>query len=672
MIRLRFAALFLLAAQLVAYAENTKKMSNMDILRNAAVFGMCQEPRDVEDIEQLADTGVDVVVRGISCAWNASPDEARQRMEARRKLAELARRKGILFCTMITGSAIYPKKLPEGKTIEDWCSRDAHGNVIKTRSWHQGCLNNPEFRQYTKDIGRAAIDGGADGIHYDEAYSRWFWMRPIPCFCDCCCRELVEYLRERVPGDELEAKYGIERLDGLRYRDYLAKNGCADEPFRSPLHDQWWLMQLDTTFRYEKEIVDDAKAYAKEKYGKEIVVNSNPYQLCVLNAAMTMETAVYDFVNIGTGLGISVRSGGRPRGLRYAPHLVSYMPQYRMASAHSRGKPVVLFLDIQRTPDTISQLPAEQVDKFMHWLLAEAYASGCFFAAHHTFSNYLGPVESQIRYGQFFKRNRRYTVGTRQVANVAVLYSFPSQIWEAYPCNWNRKSEDAIHSRQYYGVCQAMQDANLQYETLFLGDGEIFDEVPRADLSEYEVMIVPACFSMTDKQLQWLADYAARGAKLVVVPPAANVDGKRRKRTGNTFECSVIDADFEAFLGRQHPDARLKLVETLVEEFGLTPLCDVLDPAANVQLTCRLSRDGAAYIVHVINCQFAFHEGFKTVARFPLELQLPKGFDARKVSARSLSADNGSGPDLTFRSLAPDRVVVTVPASDVHCMLVFE
>ncbi|MCX7681407.1 MAG: sugar phosphate isomerase/epimerase, partial [Anaerolineae bacterium] len=108
-------------------------------LAEARIFGMCQPPERPGDIEALAQMGVDVVVRGISCAWDADPAQARARMESVSELARLARERGITFCTMITSSAIYPNIVPPGK-LEEWASRDAAGHVIPTASWNQGCL----------------------------------------------------------------------------------------------------------------------------------------------------------------------------------------------------------------------------------------------------------------------------------------------------------------------------------------------------------------------------------------------------------------------------------------------------------------------------------------------------------------------------------------------------
>lgn len=669
--------LLLAGGMLMSVPTDAAEPSNYDILKDAVVFGMCQEPRTPEDIEALAGMGVDVVVRGISCAWHATPEESRKRMASKLALRDLARKRGICFCTMITSAAIYADKQGADK-LEAWASRDSKGQVIKTGSWNQGCLNDPEYRNYVKQIARAVIDGGADGIHYDEAYSRWFWMRPIPCFCDDCCAELREFIRQHHGAEKARALWGIEDLERFHYRDYLAKNGHADKPYQSPLHNVWWEMQMDSTYRYETEIVQDAKQYGIEKYGREIVVNSNPYQIATLSAAMTMESAVYDFVNIGTGFGMSFRDNGW-KGARILPPRLSYVPQYKMARAHAQGKPVDMFLDIQRVPEHIQDLPPEQVDNVMQWLFAEAYASGCFFAAHHRFSQYDGPIASQQRYGSFYKRHRRLFVGSNQVANIGVAFSYPSQVWDMYAMHWDRDSGLPAHSLQYSGVCQALTDANLQYRTLFFGDGDLFPaSPPEEDLDRCQVIVLPCCYAMTAAGIAAIEGYLSRGGTVLIIGDLATRDEHNEARAGPPVlgpESRVrsLDCDFEAYLSGRHVDTAAALCQALVGDIGVTPLADLPDISANIQAHCRISADAKSYVIHLINRDFAERKGFTPARDVTVEFALPAGFSAQDACA--LIGPDYEGGELVpaeMREIGPGRMAVVVPEISVFRAVVIE
>lgn len=645
-------------------------------LAEAKVFGMCQQPQTAADIEALARMGVDVVVRGISCAWYADPAQARARMEGVAELARLARQHGIIFCTMITSSAIVSDIVPPGK-LEEWASRDAAGRIIPTASWHQGCLNNPEYRAFVRDIGRAVIDGGADGIHYDESYSRWFWMRPIPCFCDACCAELRSWLKQRYDAATLRQRWGIDDLASFNYRSYLAEHGWADQPWRSPLHDEWWLMQLHSTLRWEKWIVDDNKAYARERYGRELVTNANQYMLPNLSAVLTGESRIYDFVNIGTGLSLEYRDGSAGRSLRISPTEGSFIPLYRMGRAHAPDKPVVVFLDIQEHPQHLAALPPRQEGLYMQWLFAEAHLSGCFFAAHHRFSFYEAPLEPQAAAGQFFKRHAAWYKGSRPVADIAVLFSFPSQIWDMYADHWARGPDLPSHSRQYYGACQALLRANLQFDTVFIGDGDIFPgTLEAADLRPYEVVIAPGVYAANEAELKALGEYVAGGGRLVITGPFAERDGMHRPREGRAVDVFankpgvvVLPDNLEPAIGPGHADREARLIHAIVERLGHQPRVLLASPEAKLQVHLRRPARGNELLVDLINTDFDWRRGFRPAPATHLWLRLGRNFHPR--SARLFTISQPQGDQIPVRQEG-EVTVLDLPGVESYALVVLE
>lgn len=641
-------------------------------LSEARIFGMCQEPRSPADIQALSALGCDVIVRGISCAWHASPEQARQRMAAKAHLLQLSRQRGITFCTMITSSALFPEIVPPGK-LEEWASRDAHGGIIPTSRWHQGCLNNPEFRQFIRDIGRAVIDAGADGIHYDESYSRWFWMRPIPCFCDHCCAELRRWLKEHFSAPELKQRWGIDDVDRFDYRRYLQTRGLAEEPWRSPLHDQWWLMQLHSTYRWERWIVEDNKRYARTQYGRDLVTNANQYNLATLSAVLTMESQVYDFVNIGTGLRLSYRDGGVSRGLTVAPGAASYVPMYRMARAHAGGKPVALFLDIQHHPEQLAALSPKHEALYMQWLFAEAHLTGCFFAAHYRFSNYEAPLQPQLHAAQFIKSHPDWFKGTTPIARIAVLFSYPSQIWDMYGSSWSGAEEFICHSREYYGVCQALIRANIQWDTVFIGDGDIFPKTLSAhELRRYRIVIVPAMYCANDAEVEALAAYARAGGKLLVIGPFAVYDGRHEKRVRplptELRQAVRLDARFEPAISPDHAELELTLISTLLDRLGFEPAVAVEDPAARLQVHLRQPARGDGVLIDLLNCDFSWQRGFRPSPATRMAIRLPAPVP-RRARLYTFSQPEGMPVEATARG---STVIVQVPEVENYALLCLE
>ena len=694
MIRLAPSAVL---ALLLAAAPSARADTNMNILRHAKVYAICQPGNSEEDVRALRDMGVDVVVRGVHGVWNQSPEQGRLGQQSRAPLMALSHDLGLCFLTMITSAAIYPSDVPPGK-YEAYVARDALNRMIPVGNWHQGCLNNPEYRAYVKSIARAVIDGGADGIHFDESYGKYYWMKPLPGFCDHCGAQFREYLRAKYPPAALKDRFGIADIGGFNYRDYLKTRGLSEKPWDSPLHNDWWLFQLEATARYEKEIVEDAKAYARTKYGRDLVTNANQYHLETLCPVIAAESAIYDQVNIGTGWQIDCRSEA-PGGSRLClPPDLSYVPMYRMAHALTPDKPVSMFLDIQQPPDFFSALPPDQQGRLLEWLCAEAYASHCFQALHYRFSQWEGPRADLKRCGRFFAEHYDpYYANTQPEGRIGVLFALASYTWDMVPMYWTGKGP--AHCREYYGVCQALVDANLQFDTVVLGEGRLFpDEQPKR-LRDFDVLIAPSAYGLTDANLAALADYVGSGGKLIRSGPLGIVDGENRVRDNvppelKSGNLGIYDlrADYEAYLGTKDPGPRVDLSELLVGKVGEIPTVASRDLGANLQLQVRRSPTRDALLIDVINRDYAPGRGFRPAGPTDILLTLPADYGLKGKIVRALTPDPGvpegqlTCVPLTFSLRTPMRpgiagpmtigrratVKIHLPKVDVYTLVVIE
>jgi hypothetical protein len=678
-------------------AQPAEAKPNLDILRDAKVFAICQPGNTPEDVRALREMGVDVVVRGVHGAWHQSPDGARAGQQSKLPLMDLSHELGLCFATMITSAAIYPEDVPAGK-YETWVTRDARNQMLPVGNWHQGCLSNPEYREYVKTMARAVSDGGADGIHYDESYAKYCWMNPLPGFCDHCCAQFRDYLRGKHDAQTLRARFGIDDIEGFLYRDYLAAKSLADKPWESPLHDDWWLFQLDATLRYEREIVDDSKAYARDKYARDLVTNANQYDITTLCAVLAGESAVYDHVNIGTGFGIEARADGALRHRTLLPPDASFVPMYRMARAATPDKKVCMFLDIQQAPDFFAALPPEQQDRLMEWLCAEAYASGCYHALHYRFSQWEGPREALQRCGRFFADNHdRYFAKAQAEARIGVLFSNASYVWDMYPTRWTLQGP--AHCREYYGLCQALLDSNLQFGTVFLGDGRFLPEEKPAGLSNYDILIAPSAYALTDANLSALAGYVMAGGVLVRSGPFGTADENRQPRATLPMGLAVGDprvyalrADYEAYIVTNDPETRVSLAQLLVGQLGHEPATASRDLAVNLQMHLRRATDRSALFLDILNRDYQPGRGFRAAGQTAVDLTLPSDFGLRGKTVRALSPDpNGPQGELTWTPLTIARrtplregmagpmsiggrhtIRITLPRTDVYTLVVIE
>lgn len=643
--------------------------------KNAIVFAMAEIGETMDDVNNLAVMGVQVVVRGVSNGWQATPKAMRQRTEKIRNLAEAARQKGILWSSMITSSAVFPDIVPE-ESVEPYAARDAHGRLIPTETWHQGCLNNPKWREFVKAVARATMDGGVFAIHYDESYSRWFWMRPMPCYCDHCIAQFREFLKaegQAVPFDN--------------YRAYLQANGFADRPWRSPFGMDYWRFLIYSTLEREREVLDDARHYAKERYGRPFYANANQYDLGTLSALLLGECNLYDFVSIGTGLDLRFRKGKRWQHVKRLPPDYTSLPHYLVAKAAAPDKPVTMFLDIlHEEPDFSAVLPLEGKEQLMAFFVGEALAGGGSFALHYRFWNYRGPLNALKRLGQFQRRYepllRTKPSGDWSKANsprIGVLFSFASYIGDMPAMHWG-EMELPAHALSVYGLCTTLLHLNLPFEVLLLGEGKVFpyDRVSSSSgfrlptpafAKEFPLLVVPTAYALSDANLAFLRRYVQAGGLLLILGQFAKSDERFRQRTDDPTKgwarTERWDEDWEVTLSGDDPSLALRLLKRL-EEFGFAPMAVSLTEEPTIWAVPRKAED--AWVLHLLHRRFDPKQGWAESGDLRLLVRLPKG----ETKIEALSPEWEGAISVSILERKGDYALLQIPSFRVWQMLVFQ
>ena len=67
-------------------------------------------------------------------------------------------------------------------------------------------------------------------------------------------------------------------LDTFHYGEYLKKHECTF-PEQAPFYREYWEFQVRQVRRYFGELADHARKYAREKYGRELLVSGNFYNM---------------------------------------------------------------------------------------------------------------------------------------------------------------------------------------------------------------------------------------------------------------------------------------------------------------------------------------------------------------------------------------------------------
>ncbi len=305
--------------------------------------------------------------------------------------------------------ALYPDEngLDEA-TFLDYATRGPDGEIVPVAGWFHVALHNPAVREYIKGFVHRQIDAGADGIWFDEIEGIYGWMHEgyddyaIRAFADYLHRVCVEERGWAQDDPRFRTELGIDlaRCGGdiraFDYRQWLAETpgpdgaplaadpwaGAWDAPWDSanPLYRLWghaWRPdpRLADTFQarsvreFWAEFVRDAREYARERYGRELVVTCNengtprPY---------------VDFQQPHDGALPQVRADGRlDTSYRALPWLDERL---RLAEDVTPGKPVVQFVDWPGETDRLVALSREDTLAFLYTYIPEAYAAGALFA----------------------------------------------------------------------------------------------------------------------------------------------------------------------------------------------------------------------------------------------------------------------------------------------------
>jgi hypothetical protein len=543
----------------------------------------------------------------------------------------------------------------------DYACRTADGQTLREKGlpFAHACINNATFRDFFQGRLQTIVDSGADGVHIDELPTRYFTQHEG--YCEACMAGLRDFLASKYTAADLQSRYGIADIQAFDFREYLAAEGNLETPPRSPLHKEWWLFQLANLAQVEREVFAFCKSYASQQ-GRTFIVNSNAYEP-EREPKHIVEMTLTDYASIGTGMTIDLRQAGQVVSTLRIPPSYSYIPVYRLAQAVMPGKPVSLFIDGPGGAETMQGLATQQQKDIVRWLFAEAYAAGARFHVPYPSVGYYGPLEECQQYAQFVGQGRPLYMGTTHLAEVGVLFSYASQIWDYWAGADNAVSS---HRHQWYGLAQALTDLSIQYDVLFAPDGQVLpDHLALDDLLRYPTLVVPWAYALNDAQIGLLADYAQRGGHLVILGDLGNYQENKDprevaiapnlERLGATI---LPNLDLETYLNEPQGGAATGI---LTEVEALFPTRQVV--LSDDSVTAQLYQSDQALYVHLVNKALG-ESGFQSRRDLQVQVALPAGFQAAS-QATYLSPEEATPTTLSLVQQG-DVVEVTIPLLEVY------
>jgi N-acetylglucosamine-6-sulfatase len=635
-----------------------------------------------DNMTRVEEFDVDVLVRGFLLFLNSSdawlsdygPRLEQCQDEGRQFLV------GLQAAVLVEDAKDLPRLSPDDpalaypmEAIPAWeefaCQTPPGATLLEAQGqgFAHACLNNPAFREFLKDKLRAVIDSGADGIHIDELQTRYFAQQEG--YCDACLDGFRDYLAARYSPAELQEKYNIASIASFDFRQRLADEGNLDTPPESPLHGEWWLFQLTSLKQAEAELVTFCKSVAREeRTSGEFLVNANSYEP-EQNPDRALEMTLTDFATIGTGMTIRLRKAGRFVSESRTPPAYSYLPLYRMAQGLTPDKPVTLFIDGPGGTNTMNALPQQQQRDIIRWMFAEAYAAGARFHIPYPSLDYYAPLEDCQQYVRFIRDNRKMYEGVEPLAEVGVLFSYASEIWDYWV---QAASREPNHNRQYYGLAQALTDTSVQYDAVFAPDGNVIeDNLTLDDLMVHPRVIVPWAYALSDRHVQLLQEYASSGKELILIGDFATFDEERNPRATDAAAtlagagAAILPGpDFEAYLADPQGTQAAH-----VQDFLASLVPDRLVTSSNSSVTVQLNRNGNTMYCHLINKERS-DSGFRTQSSFQVTISPPSDLSssATHVIYRSPDIDGGAPARLPIVR-QNGSLQVTVPELQIYGVL---
>jgi hypothetical protein len=358
---------------------------------------------------------------------------------------------GIVFIGGTTTTVLFHDEFPNAAQFNSVVSCNAQGQPVvrgaAPSNYYRGSLASPAYRQYIIGIGEIQIDGGVDGLFFDEVSGSYqgLTFNNNEGFDDADVSDFGGFLCAKYPSltpAQWQSQFGVVAADNLNcsaspalrgrtfnYRGYLARNGWGTNPLTSsnPLAAEWGVVGEDPyngTFTstylnlvYWQDIVLTLRNYARQKYGREIYITSNgTYPFVDFQAV-----GLFDYNSNGPGGSdqdfCPLTASGDLDGAKSLLPSFLYLEQLS-ASVDRRSVLVSAFIDWPTGPmSRYLSLPTSEQQDYWRMYLPEAYAAGVRFAMH-LLDTVGDPTATQLGLMPFFEQ----TTAFYKMPAHAVLY----------------------------------------------------------------------------------------------------------------------------------------------------------------------------------------------------------------------------------------------------------
>ena len=394
-------------------------------------------------------------------------------IELAKKLSPLLHENGIKMGTYVGSSIGYETFLVEMPEAKEWLVPDYLGQpVIYGNEYfrRRPYFAHPGYEKYIKKVINIAINEiGTDLMNFDNPANQ---AVPAVFHHPLAIKEFREFLKNKYSPERLKERIGFSDVSKIVPPAF--PNPEAFQTFDDPVTQEW----ID--FRCQK-LADHYKEMANYIHGlnPEVAIEINPHGITGANRAW--ESSV-DFPRLLANTEVFCCEDGNDASVTENGILVSNIRSYKVG----------------RTCNNI---------------VSNAVGDSPVMAAETMSYNRLltSPGNSLKKYVTFYHNQFEHYGNTRNIADVAILRSFPSMAYSNYNTH-----QSVILFEQVLIQCKIPFDI-------------IFDDNLK-DLSKYSVLILANQECLGDDQLELIREFVRKGGGLVATENSSLYDEWRRNR----------------------------------------------------------------------------------------------------------------------------------------------
>lgn len=430
----------------------------------------------------------------------------------------------------------YENGTPIANPVEEAASRDPWGRIVtldipaeEYRGLMTGIvllsINNPHYFRYLKRMAELLVDSGVDSINVEV-----WWAWPMTLGAGSCSGDYSnsskamfrEYLRQKYSQAELRDLLQSRDPATFDIAQYLLEKGylSTETAYRSyddVIWREYLFFQAESSSQRIRELVQHAKDYSLSKYGREVAVRMTQF---------LDYPCVYNHLSSADMLGIEQLIDPSPTlgsfGLYWNEKQMSSWLTQHLASG---GKPVAGFPGLSFMKYVYESYGEIMPENMTRLLMYEALASrgalivGCPMEYGY-FYNVSASDRAANEVNTFMLENSRfyrYDGSISPYANVVVFVPSRSLMYL-----WNPIVDDTLFTSSGFTSSAERYLMDRRIVTEMLVDLHVpFDVMPEDELSSdtlqrYRVAILPSLFSLSEMELQSIADFVEQGGGLII------------------------------------------------------------------------------------------------------------------------------------------------------------